>query len=91
MEEEKKEKKQWGGRREGSGRKKVLQGTTHKISTAVSEEVYNWIVSEAKMDGITTSAFIFRVLQERMKSDMEITTLLSDASNWIEQGTEEGA
>jgi hypothetical protein len=85
MEENKKEKKQWGGRRAGSGRKKTIEGTTHKISTAVSDEVYNWIVAEAKMDGITTSAFIFRTLQERMKSDMEAATLLSDASNWTDQ------
>lgn len=85
MEENKKEKKQWGGRRAGSGRKKTIEGTTHKISTAVSDEVYNWIVAEAKMDGITTSAFIFRTLQERMRSDREASTLLQDVINETEQ------
>lgn len=85
MEENKKEKKQWGGRRAGSGRKKTIEGTTHKISTAVSDEVYNWIVAEAKTDGITTSAFIFRTLQERMRSDREASTILQDVINETEQ------
>lgn len=67
------------GRPQGRKRtEETIEGTTHKISTAVSDEVYNWIVSEAKTDGITTSAFIFRTLQERMRSERVPRILLQD-------------
>lgn len=68
MEEEKKKNSNWGGHRAGAGRPKTSQDPCiHKVSTALSEEVYQFAVKQAQAEGITVSSFIFRTLRERMK------------------------
>lgn len=51
----------WGGMRENAGRKRVLKGSTNRISICVSDDVIKWI--EANKGDMTTSSFVQSHLQ----------------------------
>ena len=51
----------WGGKRDGAGRKRILKGSTNRISICVSDDVIKWI--EANKGDMTTSSFVQSHLQ----------------------------
>ena len=57
-----------GGARAGAGRKKIIEGNTHKITVKIKEDVYNYIkqLAYSKRGGFVRDAIDEKIVREKV-------------------------